>query len=90
MQGGIISEANKAKILTQIVEIEDAANIIYADLSIQKAQGKIDKISMNDIVSELNKQKYKIETREIGSNNVIGIKANPQKVNIIENGIATI
>ncbi|MCI9177759.1 MAG: hypothetical protein HFJ28_04190 [Clostridia bacterium] len=90
LQGGVIKQANSAKTLTQIVEIEDVANIIYADLSIQKAQGKIDKISMNDIVSELNKQKYKIETREIGSNNVIGIKANPQKVNIIENGIATI
>lgn len=86
----VFKQASKAKLETELGKIEEVANHIYADLFIQKTQGKVDKISMNDIVSELNKQKFKIETREIGSNNVIGIQANPQKVSIIENRIANI
>ena len=90
LQGGIIGEANRAKVLTEISTIEEAANVIYADLKIKKQQGEISKISMLDIVNELNKQNYKIEVREIGGNNINGITANPKRLTLIENEVAMI
>lgn len=82
----IFKTASDAGLKTKISAVEDAANIIYANLSMKKHAGEINSFSMEDIVEKLEEQGFKIETRQVGENAIIGINIEPKQVSITEDG----
>lgn len=86
----IFSQANKASFETKISAVEEAANVSYNSKLVPKYTGEIDKIKMSDIVADLKKQGFEIETRQVSSDVITGIKVKPKELKITENGIGKI
>ena len=63
-QSGIISKADEAAVLTEIGNIEDSASLIYMDMLSEKYTNGGKNPEFADIVNELIKKGYKIETVE--------------------------
>lgn len=86
----IFNSARKSSLETKLSTIEEAAGLIYSDLKLQKYQGNVEDITMEDIVEKLEEQGFKIETRQVGENAVTGIVIEPKQVSITENRTAKV
>ena len=85
-ENGVIIQAQRAKIETEISEIEEQANIIYADLTVGKNTGTIEDITMSDIASQLRKKGYRIEQATKTGNEITGISIDPTTTSIAIGG----
>lgn len=86
----IFNNAQNARLETALGKIEEQARIIESDLMLKKHQGEIKEITVGDIIAQLKKQGYEIETREVGENTITEIAVEPKKVKITENGTVTV
>ena len=89
-ENGIITQAQKAKLETKISEIEEQANVIYSDLSVEKYTEKIEDITMLDIVLQLKEKGYQIEQIVTSGREVTGISINPTNISLATEGISEI
>ena len=85
-ENGVIIQAQRAKIETEISEIEEQANIIYADLTVGKNTGTNEDITMSDIASQLRKKGYRIEQATKTGNEITGISIDPTTTSIAIGG----
>ena len=86
---GILNNAEKAAIDTEISGIEEQAKLIYSEMSIEKYIGETDEISMLDIANKLNQKGYTIET-VASSGEVTDIILDTTSLSIAANGTGTI
>lgn len=86
---GILNNAERATIDTEISEIEEQARLIYSELLIGTYTGETDEISMTEIVNRLKQKGYIIENVAL-SGEVTDIILDSTSLSIAVNGIGTI
>ena len=89
---GLIKQAKESSLQTKFADVEERANVIYADLDSKRyATGNINKkVTMGEIAKELSNLKYDIKEKEVGENVVEAIELKPTSIKIGKNAPATI
>ncbi len=89
---GIIKTAKSSTLQTKFAEIEERANIAYADLNTKKyAEGNPSKvITMAEVKQRLEEEKYHIKQVALGENAITGIELEPKSITIGKGETATI
>ena len=89
---GIIKQAGESSLQTKFADVEERANVIYADLDSKRyAEGKTNKkVTMGEIAQELSNLKYDIREIEVGESVVEAIELEPKTIKIGTNTPATI
>ena len=84
LQGGIIGQANKSKIMTELSVIEEKANLIYADKLMQKINSNLtDKPTMQEVVESLEKEKdCNIEKVAVSESDITGISLDKESMKL--------
>ena len=79
---GIIKQAQNSSLQTKFADIEERANVIYADLDMKRyATGNTSKkVTMREIAKELQNQKYTVKEIEVGENVVEAIELEPTSI----------
>ena len=70
---GIFKTAKDASLITKIKEIEEQAQLSYADRKMEELTGG-EKVTIDKIVNDLKEQGYKIIQKTSGANTVAGIE----------------
>ena len=89
---GLIKQAKESSLQTKFADVEERANVIYADLDSKRyATGNINKkVTMGEIAKELSNLKYDIKEVAVGENVVEAIELKPTSIKIGKNAPATI
>jgi len=89
---GIIKQAGESSLQTKFADVEERANVIYADLDSKRyAEGNTNKkVTMGEIAQELSNLKYDIKEIEVGESVVEAIELEPTSIKMGTNDTATI
>ena len=89
---GIIKQAQNSSLQTKFADIEERANVIYADLDSKRyAEGNTkQKVTMGEIAKELQNQKYIIKEVAVGENVIEAIELEPSGIKMGKNDTAKI
>ena len=86
---GIFKTAKDATLITKIREIEEQAQLSYADRKMEELAGGY-KVTIDDIVNDLKEQGYKIIQKTTGANTVAGIELSNKEITMDKNMVANL
>ena len=86
---GIFKTAKDATLITKIKEIEEQAQLSYADKKMEELAGG-EKVTIDKIVNELKEQGYKIIQKVSGANIVTGIELSNKEITMDKNATASL
>ena len=89
-RSGILNKAEEAAVLTEIVNIEDSASLIYMDMLSEKYTNGGKGPEFVDIVNELVKRGHKIETVVSSGVNVTDIMLDKENIVMAQNDVMAI
>ena len=81
---GIFKTAKDATLITKIKEIEEQAQLLYADKKMEELAGG-EKVTIDKIVNDLKEQGYKIIQQTTGANTVVGIELSNKEITMDKN-----
>ncbi len=89
---GIIKQAKESDLQTKFADVEERANVIFADLDSKKYEtGNTNKkVTMGEITKELSNLKYDIKEVTVGENVIEAIELEPTSVKMGKSDIAQI